>query len=90
LCAFFCFFVVLPFPLLVRCAHELPIVNLLVERRRVGLSFVQHAMADTKRQSIGAKATTQKTGPPGINELDAALSKAIGAKWVIKETLSPG
>jgi len=47
-------------------------------------------MADTKRQSIGAKATTQKTGPPGINELDAALSKAIGAKWVIKKLLSPG
>ena len=39
-------------------------------------------MADTKRQSIGAKAATQKTGPPVINELDAALSKAIGAKWV--------
>lgn len=39
-------------------------------------------MADTKRQSIGAKTTTQKTCPPGINELDAALSKAIGAKWV--------
>jgi len=37
-------------------------------------------MADTKRQSIGAKATAQKTGPPAINELDTALSKAVGAK----------
>jgi len=37
-------------------------------------------MAETKRQSIGAKVTTQKTGPQGINELDVALSKAVGAK----------
>ena len=43
-------------------------------------------MADTKRHSIGAKVTTQKTGPPSINELDAALSKAIGAKWVTGST----